>query len=387
MHTLPLSFALLTYVGFWRPINWSPNSMKYSLYNIYTIFMISMLYAFTFCGLMDALVDHNLDNLLEKFSLFISVIGVCIKVTNIIINRKKIISVTNMLLKEDCIPRDSQELAIKQRFDRNAKIITIYCEILNEATVFFATVAQFGKFLETRTLPLANWTPYDHTSSTMLWITLLHQTFGLMVCANSSVAHETIISGLMIQICAQLEILCYRARILPVLLEKEQKNCTTKEDLKRIENRVIGELVEYHLYVYKFTQKVNEVFSLMIFMQFSLSSTVLCMSVYKLSTKDVISFDFLWTFCYLACMLIQLFLYCWYGNEVTLKSKKIGDAFYGMDWISLKTRVIKSLIIIMARTTRTIEMNSLYIVKLSAKSFMTIIKVSYSAYNVLQTSS
>ncbi|KAI4483565.1 hypothetical protein M0804_007825 [Polistes exclamans] len=387
MHTLPLSFALLTYVGFWRPVNWSPNSFKYLLYNIYTIFMVSMLYAFTFCGFMDALIDHNLDNLLEKFSLFISVIGVCIKVTNILINRKNIISVTNMLLNEQCIPRDSKELAIKQKFDKNARIITIYCEILNEATVFFATVAQFGKFIKTRTLPVANWTPYDHTSSTMLWITLFHQTFGLMVCANSSVAHETIISGLMIQICAQLEILCHRAKILPTLLEKKQKHCSSEKDLKKIENRVIGELVEYHLYVYKFTQKVNDVFNLMIFMQFSLSSTVLCMSVYKLSTKDLISFDFLWTFCYLACMLIQLFLYCWYGNEVTLRSKKIGDAFYGMDWISLKTRVIKSLTIIMARTTKSIEMHSLHIVKLSAKSFMTIIKVSYSAYNVLQTSS
>ncbi|XP_015180561.1 PREDICTED: odorant receptor Or1-like [Polistes dominula] len=387
MHTLPLSFALLTCVGFWRPINWSANSFKYWIYNIYTIFMVSMLYAFTFCGLMDALIDHHLDNLLEKFSLFISVIGVCIKVTNVLINRQNIISVTNMLLNEQCIPRDSEELAIKQKFDQNARVITIYCEILNETTVFFATVAQFGKFLETRTLPLANWTPYDHTSSTMFWITLLHQTFGLMVCANSSVAHETIISGLMIQICAQLEILCHRARILPMLLEKEQKNCTSEKDLKRIENRVIGELIEYHLYVYKFAQKINDVFTLMIFMQFTLSSTVLCMSVYKLSTKDLISFDFLWTFCYLACMLIQLFLYCWYGNEVTLRSKKIGDAFYGMNWISLKTRVIKSLTIIMARTTRSIEMNSLHIVKLSAKSFMTIIKVSYSAYNVLQTSS
>ncbi|XP_043680369.1 odorant receptor Or1-like [Vespula pensylvanica] len=387
MHTLPLSFGLLTYVGFWRPTKWSSNSLKYFIYNVYTTFMVFLLYTFAFCGFMDALIDHDLDNLLEKFSLFISVIGVCIKVTNILINRNSIISVANMLLKEVCIPRDSEELAIKQKFDKNAKTITIYCEILNETTVFFATVAQFGKFLETRTLPLADWTPYDRTSNIMFWITLLHQSFALMVCANSSVAHETIISGLMIQICAQLEILCHRARTLPTFLQKTQKNYSSKEDFKKVENKVIGELVEYHLYVYKFAKKVNDVFMLMIFMQFSISSTVLCMSVYKLSTKDVISLDFLWTFFYLTCMLTQLFLYCWFGNEVTLRSKRIGDAFYEMDWISLRSRVIKNLTIIMARTTRAIEMNSGYIVKLSAESFMIIIKVSYSAYNVLQTSS
>ncbi|KAL2719608.1 odorant receptor 94a-like [Vespula squamosa] len=387
MHTLPLSFGLLTYVGFWRPTKWPSNSLKYLIYNVYTTFMVFLLYTFAFCGFMDALIDHDLDNLLEKFSLFISVIGVCIKVTNILINRNSIISVANMLLKEVCIPRDSEELAIKQKFDKNAKTITIYCEILNETTVFFATVAQFGKFLETRTLPLADWTPYDRTSSVMFWITLLHQSIGLIVCANSSVAHETIISGLMIQICAQLEILCHRAKILPTFLKETQKNCSSKEDFKKVENKIIGELVEYHLYVYKFAKKVNDVFTFMIFMQFSISSTVLCMSVYKLSTKDVISLDFLWTFFYLTCMLTQLFLYCWFGNEVTLRSKKIGDAFYEMDWTLLKSKVIKNLIIIMARARKSIEMKSGYIVKLSAESFMIIIKVSYSAYNVLQTSS
>lgn len=41
-----------------------------------------------------------------------------------------------------------------------------------------------------------------------------------------------------------------------------------------------------------------------------------------------------------------------------------------MDWVSLRSRVIKNLTIIMARTTRAIEMNSGYIVKLSAESFM-----------------
>lgn len=121
MHTLPLSFGLLTYVGFWRPTKWSSNSLKCFLYNVYTAFMVFLLYTFAFCGFMDALINNDLDNLLEKFSLFISVIGVCIKVTNILINRRIIISVADMLLKEICIPRDSEELAIKKEFDKSAK--------------------------------------------------------------------------------------------------------------------------------------------------------------------------------------------------------------------------------------------------------------------------
>jgi hypothetical protein len=56
------------------------------------------------------------------------------------------------------------------------------------------------------------------------------------------------------------------------------------------------------------------------FIQFFISSLVLCMSVYKISTMTtLLTLDFAYVFSYLCSMLAQVFLYCWYGNEVTLK--------------------------------------------------------------------
>ncbi|XP_028050636.1 odorant receptor 67a [Monomorium pharaonis] len=375
MHTLPLSFALLTYTGYWRPVHLT--SVKYWAYVVYSIAMIFLLYSFTVCGLVDCFIIKDLDTFIEKFSLFLSVFGVCCKVTNLALRRDEIIDLTDMLLKDICIPRNEYETNIQRRFDRNAKcvlIITICCEILNESAVFFATVAQFRYFVSTRTLPLSDWVPYDISSTTVFWATMMHQTIGLIVCANASVAHETLISGFMIQTCAQLDILCHRARTLSDSLQEAQRRNASKEDLKALERRLIHELIHHHRYVYRFAERINAVFTLMIFVQFTVSSTVLCLSIYKMLTKNLLSLEFAWSSSYLGCMLMQIYLYCWFGNEVTLKSTKIGSAIYEMDWPMLPTDLMKTLLVIITRSKRPIQITSGYIITLSNDSFMKVKK-------------
>ncbi|XP_076679313.1 odorant receptor Or1 [Andrena cerasifolii] len=387
MHKLPLSFALLTYSGFWRPEEWPVYSLKYWLYNAYSVFMILLLYTFTFCAMVDSVISKDLKTMTDKFSLFISVFGVCFKVANLFLKRERIIDLVNVLSKENCVPRDEQEAIIQRKFDAYERKLTIYCEILNESATWFATVVQFDKFLSTRTLPVSNWVPYDISSRKVHVMSLLHQTLGLMICANASVANETLIAGLMIQVGAQFEIFCHRARILPVSLIQAEKESTSVADLKNRRKRILGELVEHHLEVYKFAHTINTVFQYMIFLQFSISSTVLCLTIYKTSTTDSFDADIVWNFSYLCCMLMQVYLYCWFGNEVTLKSTKASDAIYEMDWTVLPVDVMKDLLIIMTRTKRTLQMSSGHVVTLSTGSFMTIMKITYSSYNILTDSS
>ncbi|XP_032671802.1 odorant receptor 94a-like [Odontomachus brunneus] len=389
MHILPLSFALLTYTGYWRPIDWPSTSIKYHAYNVYSVVMIFLLHSFAFCGLVDCFMLEDLETFIEKFSLFLSVLGVCCKVMNLVIRRNGIVGLTEMLLNDVCLPRDNHEADIQRRFNRIAKTITIYCEILNESAVFFATVAQLRHFAKTRTLPLSDWVPYDTTSTAVYWATVLHQTIGLMVCANASVAHETLISGFMIQTCAQLDILCHRARMLPVLLRREAQKrhgSVSKEELKEHERRIVREFVHHHRYVYRLAERINAVFALMIFVQFTVSSTVLCLSIYKMSKKSLLSFEFAWSLSYLGCMLMQIYLYCWFGNEVTLKSAEVGTAIYEMDWTMFSTDLMKTLLLIATRSKKSIRITSGHMIALSNDSFMKIIKVSYSAYNVLKDS-
>ncbi|XP_076679569.1 uncharacterized protein LOC143374904 [Andrena cerasifolii] len=387
MHKLSLSFALLTYSGFWRPTTWPVCSLKYWLYNAYSVVMVLILYTFTFCAMVDSVTSKDLKTMTDKFSLFISVFGVCFKVANLFLKREKIIGMVNVLLKGNCVPRDEQEAIIQRKFDDYARKLTIYCEILNEAAAWFVTVGQFEKILSTRTLPAFDWVPYNMSSNELYIMSVLHQTIALMMCANASVSNETLIAGLMIQVGAQFEIFCHRAQILPVSLMLAERESTSEADFKNRRKRILGEFIEHHLEVYKFARTVNTIFQYMIFLQFSISSTVLCLTIYKTSSMDSFDVDMIGNFSYLCCMLMQVYLYCWFGNEVTLKSTKAGDAIYEMDWTVLPVNVMKDLLIIMTRTKRTLQMSSGHVVTLSTGSFMSIMKITYSSYNILKDSS
>lgn len=126
MHTLPLSFALLTYTGYWRPVDWPSTSIKYRMYVVYTVMMIFLLHSFAFCGIVDCFMINDLEAFIEKFSLFVSVGGVCCKVMNLVLRRSNIIGLTDMLLKDMCVPKDSHEADIQRRFDRDAKCVNFY---------------------------------------------------------------------------------------------------------------------------------------------------------------------------------------------------------------------------------------------------------------------
>lgn len=124
MTTLPLSFALLTYTGYWRPVGWPTTSVKYRAYSVYSVVMILLLHTFAFCGLVDCFLIEDLETFIEKFSLFLSVLGVCFKVMNLVIRRDGIVNLTEMLLNDMCVPRDNYEAEIQRRFDRSAKYVS-----------------------------------------------------------------------------------------------------------------------------------------------------------------------------------------------------------------------------------------------------------------------
>lgn len=123
MHILPLSFALLTYTGYWRPVDWPLTSVKYWAYGVYSTLMIFLLHSFALCGLVDCFMIKDVENFIEKFSLFLSVLGVCCKVMNLVLRRDKVIGLTDMLVKDICLPRDNREAKIQQEFDRNARYL------------------------------------------------------------------------------------------------------------------------------------------------------------------------------------------------------------------------------------------------------------------------
>ncbi|KAL0116276.1 hypothetical protein PUN28_011242 [Cardiocondyla obscurior] len=119
-------------------------------------------------------------------------------------------------------------------------------------------------------------------------------------------------------------------------------------------------------------------------MQFVVSTLVVCSNLYQMTKSTSLNASYLPLLLYMSCMLTQIFIYCWYGNEVKLKSTQLLDNIFAMNWVTMNKNLKESLLIIMNRATIPIEFTSAYILSMNLDSFVGLLKTSYSAYNILK---
>lgn len=63
---------------------------------------------------------------------------------------------------------------------------------------------------------------------------------------------------------------------------------------------------------------LNDSLSVMLFGQIAVTIPNLCLSIYLLSNLNIASVEFMMTTQFFSAVVIELFFFCWYGNEVTL---------------------------------------------------------------------
>ncbi|XP_070156716.1 odorant receptor 46a-like [Polyergus mexicanus] len=215
------------------------------------------------------------------------------------------------------------------------------------------------------------WLPFDYTPPSVFYLVFTHQLIGMMITAAVNVACDSLISGFLQQICCQLEILKYRlAKVLH-------------------DHHILRDCIRHHDHIYEYAYTVNRRFMIIIAVQFVVSMLVVCANLYRLAsiTNLRINGDLITLILYTACMLSQIFIYCWFGNELKLKSLTIVDSIYNIKWQILDNSSQKALLFIMRRSIIPIEFNSVIIITLNLDSFVSLLKTSYSAYNVLKRTS
>ncbi|XP_032691305.1 odorant receptor 46a-like [Odontomachus brunneus] len=183
-------------------------------------------------------------------------------------------------------------------------------------------------------------------------------------CATVNVACDTLLCGLLMHMYCQLEILEYR-------LNKISSNQIT-----------VGYCVRHHNLIYEFAQLVNTRFNQIIGFQFIASTMVICSNLYQLTNPSSNTNPVL-LIMYTSCMLTQIFIYCWFGNKIKVKSLQLSDSIFQMNWPAMNNNVTKSLLIIMNRAEIPIEISTAYILSMNLDSFVALLKTSYSAYNLL----
>ncbi|XP_043462617.1 odorant receptor 67c-like [Leptopilina heterotoma] len=187
---------------------------------------------------------------------------------------------------------------------------------------------------------------------------------------------------MMQQICIQLEILMSRLTEIPKLRKKKYFSSNIHQE----EYHLLKDCIDYHEFIFSMEKQLNKIFGFLISVQFFVSTLNLCTSGYYMTKVDVDNAHFWLALLILSTFVFQIFLYCWFGESMTRKSLAIGDVIYKMDWNLLSTSTKHTLVIIMMRTMRPIQLTGSSVIIMSIETFLRILKSSYSAYNLIRNS-
>ncbi|XP_076377242.1 odorant receptor 10-like [Megalopta genalis] len=290
----------------------------------------------------------------------------CYKLASMLAMRENMGVLMDTLESEPFAPVGDEELEIRRKFDKSAeKIVKVYTTVLETWTVWTVLVTLLMNFTS-RKLLYRVWLPFEYTSATIYSLVYLHHTLVTVVCVTLTAAYDSLFAGLLVHIYSQFEILRHRL-----------------QNVHRNENDSVKLCALHHDQIYKFANMVNNEFKSVTFMQFVESTAVLCFSLYQLTLSEL-NGSLADVALYVTCTLLQILYFCWFGNEIKLKSLEVPNMIFESEWTSLSTKTKKILLMMMNRATVPIEFTSIHIVTVNLETFKTLVKTAYSVFNLLQ---
>ena len=126
------------------------------------------------------------------------------------------------------------------------RIGTIIFLVLGGITLTVITAAPLTKGLNAG-LPYKAWVPYSLENRLFFWLTYLLQVIGTFGAGEATIAIDSFIMVMMLQMCAQLEILIYRMQKFPHLCAQRLKQ---PWNTQRQEQIVLGMWIRHHEIIY-----------------------------------------------------------------------------------------------------------------------------------------
>nr|XP_033199748.1 odorant receptor 13a-like [Bombus vancouverensis nearcticus] len=352
MHVLRWTFKLFIASGYFLPPTLKSPTKRF-LYNLYTVFMTLYMWSYSLTLIMEICYNvETQDDLSENFGITVTALITSCKLMSLVVGRKTIINMLDLLKKKPFVPENNGEVQIHAKYDNLIEKVAMFYTI----QVTFCVLALVGTTLvsnfKLKKLMFRAWFPFDFTSSWLAFsMTFIYQFVGLMIIATGVSMFDTFFAGLLLHICCQFEMLMDRLHNIGGNEIQSLKDC-----------------VRHHNTIFRFAEIVNNFFNKMMFVQFMVSTVAICFTLYQLTeTNDSLQIIGWTSFMFSA--LIQTFYFCWFGDAAKVKSLDISNMLYHSDWPNLSNDARKMLLIIMARSLTPVEITSAYILPMNLESF------------------
>ncbi|XP_041980585.1 odorant receptor 46a-like [Aricia agestis] len=380
----------LRFYGLWY-YDFSPKKFSSWLRLIYTLVVLWLVCFLPGIGEVEYLLRQggNVGNIAEGLYLFLSEMYTYFKIAVFWLNKEKILNLLKYLHRVEFRPEEQEHREILRRSIQTARFVMTYYSSMCVGAVSVGIIMPLTENLDI--LPTnVEYTSFDVYKAPAYGIIYLHHIYYKPATCIIDGVMDTILAAFISSAIGQIEILAFNLRNFKMLAKRRRER-------DQREKKVVGEDEEYiHLVLKKcmihynaiirYVAIIESAFSLASALQFMLSVMVLCLvGVQFLSIENPAShpMQIVWMAIYLTCMLIEVFILCWFGNELILKSLELREAAYEGTWLDLDSKTAMYLVIFLERAKNPLRVTAGKIFTLSLETYTYIINWSYKAFAVM----
>jgi odorant receptor len=381
-----LCFKVLTNLGWWQDGNQSWSYVAYGTLVHFVEFYVFLLELVLYI-LWDILPCDEIDliEICDVLGLALALTSATIRAGNFIYNLKQIkqsCKTLETLMKFSADDRWKSREKLRERVDFGLKVYKLYLFVAYTAC---GLTILLPIFLDK--LPWSVWLPSSIKENLAgFWIASLYFIGNSVVAALTDMTLAILPVIFMTFAIGFIEELTDR---LEMIGKDEEK---TKEFIK---------CVEIQIRIKAYVAEIQDNFSTAIFIQGLLGSVILCMNAFTMTmvsrrlhvqsiSKNFFSDQvhdisgFIKIFAFMFAMIIEIFLPCYFGNELSLASSKLSTAMFHSNWIDENRDVKVSMLVLMENLKQEMTISAFEVFQLNLETFTTIANSAYSLFAVLK---
>ncbi|CAD7085719.1 unnamed protein product [Hermetia illucens] len=316
----------------------------------------------------------SLKDILSNLSVNITCIAVNLKFGVILFRRRNILDVNTWVDRLDTRASSAQEQeCLRSAVQIAHKMFYLTCVMFTGAVI----LGEFGALLSHgKAIMFPAWYPFDWEHSSWKYLIVhVHQTIVSVLFVLQNVSNDTFPAIYMLVLTSHVKTLNIRIRRLG-LDAAESWQDTSAELIQCIKDQQM--LVAYF-------QTVRKITSTAIFLQFFVTGMEACITAVCVFCVEGDLFEIMFLAEYFLCVILEILLDCYFGEQLAGESERMTDAIYSCNWTDKDKTFKKNLIIFMQSTQEnmTIVAGEIFLVNLT--TFVSVLKQSYSLFAVLMS--
>ncbi|XP_052744219.1 odorant receptor Or1-like [Bicyclus anynana] len=370
---------VMKYLGVWVPPVDEGVPQK-----TYRFFMMSLQYLFLIFQMVYIIqVWGDLEAVSQASYLLFTQACLCFKVTVLQLNVALLRDLLRRMNEKVFLPQTAKHESILKVQATRIKRLLLAFMISSQTTCGLWALKPLFDDAGSRNFPFDMWMPVKPEYSPDYELGYTFQLVTICMSAYMYFGVDSVALSMVIFACAQVDIIKDKILSIKPIEAKYERDAEGKKEILSENYSKLIECIKHHQAIVSFTKLVEDAYHTFLLFQLVGSVGLICMSALRILVVDWRSMQFFSILTYLSVMISQLFVSCWCGHELTATSENLPTVLYTCAWYEQDVRFIRTLCFAMMCMKQPLVLRAGHYISLSRQTFVSILRMSYSYFAVL----